>query len=85
MWDLKSLATAKKLWNIEFKQIRWLLTHLLCLFHRHAAQRSAIALFRWLQLGLGSPPPRVRAASSIVSFLRELKTTYLFLQSFSLV
>jgi len=51
----------------------------------YAAQRSAIALFLWLQLGLGSPPPRVRAASSIVSFLRELKTTYLFLQSFSLV
>jgi len=49
-------------------------THLLCLFYRHVAQRSAIALFRWLQLGLGTRCRRksVRAASSIVSFRREL-------------
>ena len=31
-----------------------LLTHPLCWFHRHASQRSAVALFRWLQLGLGT-------------------------------
>jgi len=31
-----------------------LLTHPLCWFHRHVVQRSAIMLFRWLQLGLGT-------------------------------
>jgi len=48
------------------------------------AQRLGIAPFRCLQFGLGTLSPRVRAASSIVSFQRKVKT-YLFLQSFSVL